>query len=360
MDGVAPRRIGAHRFAFSLTLPRLAAASRQVHGARRTLSTPRVCACSTTWKRRCVVERRDARARPGPHRSRLERSNDGFRCGSPDGAGPPDRCNRRFAAATALLARAARHVPRMTSDLDFHRRALSSGLRRRDRVRALASLCIRAPVRRGKRVLDAACGEGYGTALARHEGGRGGRRRHRRRSVRARTIAPTASATVRFVAGSCTELPLPDASFDVDRFVRDHRASGRRRPAADARRVRAGAEAGGIAGHFVAEQAALQRRAGLQQRVPSPRALSRRLGCAAGARRFRRSAGSSSTSLPGRRSGAKTRASASRPGSAMRAGCRRMCLRKACTSSSLRADIRRRFLPRRCAGRFSPTPTTPS
>src|SRR5438128_8272275 len=66
----------------------------------------------------------------------------------------------------------------------------------------------------GQRVLDAACGEGYGTALL--------------GAVAARAVgvdidgASIAHARarygdgerVRFVEGSCTQLPLPDGSFD--------------------------------------------------------------------------------------------------------------------------------------------------
>ena len=66
----------------------------------------------------------------------------------------------------------------------------------------------------GRRVLDAACGEGYGTALlgTNAAGAVGvdidaGSIRHAQSTY--------GSATIRFVEGSCTALPLPDASFDV-------------------------------------------------------------------------------------------------------------------------------------------------
>jgi ubiquinone/menaquinone biosynthesis C-methylase UbiE len=66
----------------------------------------------------------------------------------------------------------------------------------------------------GERVLDAACGEGYGTALlgTKAAGAVGvdidaGSIRHAQSAY--------GSATVRFVEGSCTQLPFPDASFDV-------------------------------------------------------------------------------------------------------------------------------------------------
>jgi SAM-dependent methyltransferase len=68
---------------------------------------------------------------------------------------------------------------------------------------------------RGKRVLDVACGEGYGTALlARHAA-----------HVTGVDLAPEAIAHARatyaglgnaeFVAASCTQMPLADASFDA-------------------------------------------------------------------------------------------------------------------------------------------------
>jgi ubiquinone/menaquinone biosynthesis C-methylase UbiE len=66
----------------------------------------------------------------------------------------------------------------------------------------------------GRRVLDAACGEGYGTALLGTKAAQAvgvdidaGSIRHAQSTY--------GSATIRFVEGSCTELPLPDASFDV-------------------------------------------------------------------------------------------------------------------------------------------------
>ena len=66
----------------------------------------------------------------------------------------------------------------------------------------------------GRRVLDAACGEGYGTALLGTKAAEAvgvdidaGSIRHAQSAY--------GSATVRFVEGSCTRLPLADASFDV-------------------------------------------------------------------------------------------------------------------------------------------------
>ena len=66
----------------------------------------------------------------------------------------------------------------------------------------------------GRRVLDAACGEGYGTALLGTNAAEAvgvdidaGSIRHAQSTY--------GSSTIRFVEGSCTALPLPDASFDV-------------------------------------------------------------------------------------------------------------------------------------------------
>ena len=71
-----------------------------------------------------------------------------------------------------------------------------------------------APLARGKRVLDAACGEGYGTfLLARHAGSAVGV------DVSAQAIAHARTRYARpsldFVAASVTALPLPDASIDL-------------------------------------------------------------------------------------------------------------------------------------------------
>ena len=66
----------------------------------------------------------------------------------------------------------------------------------------------------GMRVLDAACGEGYGTALLGATAAEvvgldidAGSIRHARSAY--------GSATIRFVEGSCTGLPFADASFDI-------------------------------------------------------------------------------------------------------------------------------------------------
>jgi SAM-dependent methyltransferase len=110
----------------------------------------------------------------------------------------------------------------------------------------------------GKRVLDAACGEGYGSALLGEAAA----------SVvgvdiDGPTIAHAGSrygseGRVRFIEGSCTELPLPDASIDVV-VIRDHRASARGGSATHGCGVRASALPGRHRRHLVAEQAPLQR-----------------------------------------------------------------------------------------------------
>ena len=68
---------------------------------------------------------------------------------------------------------------------------------------------------RGKRVLDVACGEGYGTAaLARIAASAVGVDVSAQAIAHARaTYANVANAS--FVEASCTELPLPDAAFDT-------------------------------------------------------------------------------------------------------------------------------------------------
>ena len=143
----------------------------------------------------------------------------------------------------------------MASDLTFTGERFVPGLRRRNRVRALASLRIRAPVRRRQAGARRRLRRRLRHRLA---GGRGAPRRsaststpadrHARRDLRR-------ARRIRFVEGSCTGAAAAGCVGRRRRFVRDDRASGRRRPAADARRIRAGAEAGGPADHLVAEQA---------------------------------------------------------------------------------------------------------
>ena len=67
----------------------------------------------------------------------------------------------------------------------------------------------------GRRVLDVACGEGYGSAaLARHAAHVTGVDVSDSAIAHARA-AYADRANLDFVAASCTELPLPDASFDT-------------------------------------------------------------------------------------------------------------------------------------------------
>jgi SAM-dependent methyltransferase len=74
--------------------------------------------------------------------------------------------------------------------------------------------CVVAPLARGRRVLDAACGEGYGTFLLAAEAA----------DIVGIDIAAEAVAhaqmrysapNLRYVRGSCTALPLPDDSVDL-------------------------------------------------------------------------------------------------------------------------------------------------
>jgi 2-polyprenyl-3-methyl-5-hydroxy-6-metoxy-1,4-benzoquinol methylase len=68
---------------------------------------------------------------------------------------------------------------------------------------------------KGRQVLDVACGEGYGTALlARHAARVTGVDLAPAAIAHARG-AYAALANVQFVEASCTQMPLPDASFDV-------------------------------------------------------------------------------------------------------------------------------------------------
>ncbi|HEV7412246.1 MAG TPA: methyltransferase domain-containing protein [Casimicrobiaceae bacterium] len=66
----------------------------------------------------------------------------------------------------------------------------------------------------GRRVLDAACGEGYGTALLGTKAAEAAGVDIDADSIR-HAQSTYGSATIRFVEGSCTELPFPDASFDA-------------------------------------------------------------------------------------------------------------------------------------------------
>ena len=79
----------------------------------------------------------------------------------------------------------------------------------------LARYAFAARLSRRKRVLDAGCGTGYGSAeLARggrHGRGRGHLRRSRRRSPASTTRCPTSG----FLQASCAALPLRGGSFDL-------------------------------------------------------------------------------------------------------------------------------------------------
>src|SRR6185369_460506 len=66
----------------------------------------------------------------------------------------------------------------------------------------------------GRRVLDAACGEGYGTALLGAKAAEAVGVDIDTRSIQHAQSA-YGSATIRFVEGSCTALPFADASFDI-------------------------------------------------------------------------------------------------------------------------------------------------
>ena len=147
-------------------------------------------------------------------------------------------------SARSRVARAARRVARPLArrvlrrrmgDADergcsIHRRALHPRARRRDLGRALAPLPLRRALVAGKRVLDVACGEGYGTALL----ARARRARHRRghlaRRDRARASAPTPARQRR--ASSPATAPRcrsPTRQFDVSCRSRPSSTSSSRR-----------------------------------------------------------------------------------------------------------------------------------
>ena len=67
----------------------------------------------------------------------------------------------------------------------------------------------------GKRVLDVACGEGYGTALLGAVAAEAVGVDIDRETVAHAKARYGAGERTRFIEGSCAELPLPDASFDI-------------------------------------------------------------------------------------------------------------------------------------------------
>jgi SAM-dependent methyltransferase len=110
---------------------------------------------------------------------------------------------------------AASNPSRMTSDLTFTGERFVPGCAGEIAYEHWHRYAFARRFAAGKRVLDAACGEGYGTALlgAVAAGAVGV-------DIDAATVAHASArygdgARVRFVEGSCTRLPVPDASFDV-------------------------------------------------------------------------------------------------------------------------------------------------
>ena len=95
-------------------------------------------------------------------------------------------------------------------------------------------------------MLDAACGEGYGTALLGAMAAEAVGVDIDAGSIRPRAVDLRQARRIRFVEGSCTALPLADASFDVVvSFETIEHLDAADQPR-DARRIRARAEAGGL------------------------------------------------------------------------------------------------------------------
>jgi ubiquinone/menaquinone biosynthesis C-methylase UbiE len=101
------------------------------------------------------------------------------------------------------------------SDLEFDGERFIPGVRGGIWIEHWHRYHFAAPCVAGRRVLDVACGEGYGSALlARHAASVVGV------DVAAAAVEHAsrtygAAANLRFLEGSCTALPLPDASIDV-------------------------------------------------------------------------------------------------------------------------------------------------
>jgi SAM-dependent methyltransferase len=72
-----------------------------------------------------------------------------------------------------------------------------------------------APLAHGKRVLDIACGEGYGTALLARTASHATGVDVSPEAVDHATRTYSNVANLRYVAGSCTAIPLADASIDL-------------------------------------------------------------------------------------------------------------------------------------------------
>jgi SAM-dependent methyltransferase len=106
-------------------------------------------------------------------------------------------------------------LPRMASDLTFTGERFLPGCAGEIAYEHWHRYAFARRFAAGRRVLDAACGEGYGTSLlgAVASSAMGV-------DIDAATIAHASArygngTRIRFVEGSCAKLPLPDASFDV-------------------------------------------------------------------------------------------------------------------------------------------------
>ena len=103
----------------------------------------------------------------------------------------------------------------MSADLEFTGERFVPGARGPIWIEHWHRYHFAAPWARGKRVLDIACGEGYGAALLAREA----------REVAGVDISPEAVAhakrtyagigNLRYAQGSCAAIPLPDASVDL-------------------------------------------------------------------------------------------------------------------------------------------------
>ena len=143
------------------------------------------------------------------------------------------------------------------------------------------------------RVVDAACGEGYGSALlARTAAQRRPASTSPARPWRTRARPTPASPNLAFVQAPCTKLPLADASADL--FVSFETVEHIARAGGVPRRDRARAGARRPAAPVVPQQARVQRPARVRERVPREGALPRGARRARGARASRMRAGTAS------------------------------------------------------------------